>query len=226
MRFSFAKRCLETVVAVLVVGASAGWASAAVIDFESAATLSRCYTNFGGSVDGFSLSPSNNTTTGGGFNKATACQLIAPTANSGEQYMLQFGGRFGEFTKDDGTFTLDNLYVHADARMGDDSKVRFQGLDGIGGNVLYTLDAVIQATWQQIVFSDWIDVKTFTWQAITPGFSPDPSNISIDDFEYSVASSSAAARSFAAVPTPGTFALLGTGLAFLGVGRRRRNRAG
>jgi len=217
MRFCFAKRCLKTLVCVLVVGACVGSARATVVDFESA-TTGGCQVTLGGSVAGFSLSPHNGGV-GGGFNKATSltCSSFAPTANSGLQYMTQFNSGVGEFSKDDGTFTLESLYVHADARKGP-SKVRFQGLDGIDGTVLYTLDAVIRATWQQIVFLSWKDMKTLRWDSI----SPDVSNISIDDFVYSAAKHSAAARPDAAVPVPATLALLGTGFAFIGIGRRQR----
>lgn len=216
MRLSFAKRCLTTVVAMLTIGAPAGYANATVIGFESATTRS-CQATAGGSVGGFSLTPDS-----GGFNSAPRCtSLFAMTANSGLKYMTSFYKGFGEFTKDDGTFTLESLYVHADTRKGR-SQVRFQGLDGIGGTVLYTMDEWIKAQWQQIVFPGWTNVKTLTWDSITP----DVSNISIDDFEFTAAGARPAARSFAAVPTPATLALFGTGLAILGVGRRRRNPAG
>ena len=197
---------------MLAIGAPAGYANATVIGFESATTDS-CQVTAGGSVGGFSLTPGS-----GGFNSAPKCAFFfAMTANSGLKYMTSFNKSFGEFSKDDGTFTLESLYVHADARRGR-SKVRFQGLDGIGGTVLHAMDKEIKAQWQQIVFPGWTNVKTLTWDSI----SPDVSNISIDDFAFTTAAARPAARSLAAVPTPATLALFGTGLAILGVGRRRR----
>lgn len=138
---------------------TAGSANSVVIDFESA-TTGRCQVTVGGSVDGFTLSPAAGST-GGGFNTATSCSFIAPTANSGSKYMLNFDARFGEFTFDDGTFTLDSLFVHANYRVGA-TTVRFLDLDGIGGAVLHTLDVAIVPAWQQIFFPSWFDIKTFT----------------------------------------------------------------
>jgi len=82
----------------------------------------------------------------GGFNNATACSNIVPTANSGVQYMLNFSSKVGEFTKDIGTFTLNSLFVHADIRVSGGTVVRFLGLDGIGGTILNTKDVNILPT--------------------------------------------------------------------------------
>ena len=153
-------------------------ANAVLIDFESVTTPSSCDVNPGGSVDGFTLSPYNGTT-GAGFNNSTGCDFIAPTAHSGTQYMVNYNRVYGQFTRDSGTFDLTSLWVHADIRSGQ-TTVRFQGLDGPGGNVLYSQDVVVDAAWQQVTFSGWTGVKTLTWEPI----SPDVSNVSIDDVVY------------------------------------------
>lgn len=191
--------------AAVVSGALVGSANAAVIDFESVAT-GGCQVTAGGSTDGFTLSPYNGTV-GAGFNNATACSGVISTANSGSQFMLNFNSVIGEFTKDTGTFTLNSLFVHADERVGA-TDARFQGLDGIGGNILFTQDVAINSAWQQVNFVGWTGVKTFTWDSVIPGTS----NIAIDDFEYNAA----------AVPVPATAALFGLGLAGLGWSRRRK----
>ena len=116
----------------------------------------------------------------------------------------------GELTKNSGTFTLDSLWVHADLRNGQ-TTVRFQGLDGIGGNILNTMDVVIGAFWQEIFFSGWNNIKTFSWDPI----SPTASNIAIDDFTYNT--------QLTPLPEPAPLALLGLGLLGLGMARKRRS---
>jgi len=154
-------------------------ANAQIIDFESAAT-SGCQVSSGVFIAGFRLG-SVTPFSGGGFNNSTSCASIAPTANSGQNYMINFNSRMAVFTKDVGTFDLYSLFVHADSRVGD-TMVRFQGLDGVGGSVLYSMDALISASWQEIFFPGWNDVRTFTWESLVP----DASNIAIDDFRYDV----------------------------------------
>lgn len=160
-------------------------ANAQIIDFESAVT-GRCQVSLGGSIEGFTLG-AVTPVSGGGFNNATSCASIAPTANSGQNYMLNYNSRIAVFTKDVGTFDLLSLFVHADGRVGD-TTVRFEGLDGVGGNVLYSMDVLISASWQEIFFPGWNDVKTFTWDSL----SPNSSNIAIDDFQYDDAVAEAA----------------------------------
>lgn len=180
-------------------------ANATVIDFESA-TTSSCQVSAGGSVDGFTLGAFDGTS-GGGFNKASACNVAVPTANSGEKYMINFDSVIAEFTRDVGTFDLLSLFVHADSRA-PATTVRFRGLDGVGGNLLYELDAAISASWQEVLFPGWNNVKTFTWDSLTPNSS----NIAIDDFQFDVVS----------VPEPGTVALLGLGLFGMAAARRKK----
>ena len=180
-------------------------ANATVIDFESASTAGSCQVNDGGSIDGFTLGAYDGDS-GGGFNNSSACNYIAPTANSGTQYMVNYNSVIAEFTRDIGTFSLNSLFVHSDIRVGD-STVRFQGLDGVGGAILYSMDVAITAAWEKISFAGWTNVKTFTWDSLEPGTS----NIAIDDFEYDAV----------AVPEPGTLLLLGTGLLGFGLMRRR-----
>ena len=181
-----------------------GSAFGTVIDFESAVT-GTCDVVSGGSVDGFTLG-SYDGIESAGMNNATSCSFIAPTAHSGSRYMINYNSLFGEFTKDVGTFTLDSLWVHADVRAGQ-STVRFQGLDGVGGNTLYSQDVVINPLWQQVNFAGWTGIKTFTWDSIVPASS----NIVIDDFTFTASS----------VPEPAFPALLGLGLGGLSYVRRR-----
>ena len=195
--------------------ASLGTARASVIiDFELA-PVSGCQVQQGGSISGFTLGSINDGFAGGsgGFNSATDanCSTIAATAHSGQKYMLNFNNLIGDFTMDSGTFTLNSLWVHSDDRVGA-TTVRFEGLDGVGGNVLYTLDVPILAAWQQVIFPAWDNVKTFTWDSLIPNSS----NIAIDDFEYTA--------SVQAVPEPASLLLLGTGLAGV-VARVRRRKA-
>ena len=153
-------------------------ANAAVIDFEAVTTPGGCDVNPGGSIGGFTLSPYDGTT-GAGFNNATACDFLGPTAHSGSQYMVNYNSVYGQFTRDVGTFALNSLWVHADIRSGQ-TTVRFLGLDGPGGNVLYSRDVVVDPAWQQVVFTGWTGVKSLTWEPI----SPDVSNVQIDDLNY------------------------------------------
>ena len=195
------------VLASLVWGAPS--ARAAIIDFESA-LVTTCQVQNGGTVDGFTLGSFFDAFAGGsgGFTNPTgSCGFIAPTAHSGQNYMLNFNSLVGDFTRDVGTFTLNSLWVHADARTGP-TTVRFQGLDGVGGSVLYTMDVAILPSWQQVLFSNWTGVKTFTWDSLIPGTS----NIAIDDFEYDRPSG---------VPEPSTLLLVGLGMA--GACYRRRS---
>ena len=202
-------RIKSTFLASLAVLLSPMAAQADIIAFESAAT-GTCQVTAGGSIDGFTLGAYDGDS-GGGFNNADTqgggCELAVPDAYSGTNYMLNFNSVIAEFTRDVGTFDLISLFVHSDSRSGD-STVRFQGLDGIGGSILYSIDVAITASWQQVSFSGWTGVKTFTWDSLVPGTS----NIGIDDFEYNAQS----------VPEPGTLALLGIGLLGMGAARRRR----
>lgn len=191
-------------VASLAVSALASQAHAIVLDFESVST-GGCQVQTGGTIGDFSLG-SYDGDSGAGFNNSTACDFIAPTANSGTNYMVNFNSVTAEFTNTVESFNLNSLFVHSDARVGG-TVVRFQGLDGINGNVLYSMDVDITASWQQVVFSGWNDVTTFTWDSLNPNVS----NIAIDDFEYN-----------ASVPESGSLALLGLGLLGLGFSRRRK----
>jgi hypothetical protein len=173
-------------------------AQATVIDFESAVTSSTCGASEGGSIDGFTLSD-------GQINNDTACSFVNPAAYSGDNYMLNYNSRIALFTKDEGSFTLDSVFVHADIRS-PDATVRFQGLDGVGGSILYTMDVDITATWEEVVFIGWDNVKTFTWDSVIPGTS----NISIDNIAYTV------------VPIPAAVWLFGSALAGLGWLRRKQ----
>ena len=192
---------VPAVLSMVVCGSSAG--NATTIDFESA-TTGTCQVVNGGSVDGFTL---NN----GGYNTAAACLpfLSILTANSGEKYMLNYNSLVSEFTKNDGIFTLNNLFVHANVGS---TTVRFQGLDAIGGNILHTIDIGIGAAWQQVFFIDWSGIKTFTWDPLIP----DVRNIAIDDFTY--------VADVAPVPIPSALQLLSGGLAIMGFLGWRRSR--
>lgn len=190
--------------------AFAGSVNATIIDFESAAT-GGCQVSAGGSTGGFTLGAYDGDS-GAGFNNKTSCSYLAPTANSGNNYMVNFNNVTGEFTKDSGVFDLDSVYVVSDIRSGD-STVRFQGLDGVDGNLLYTMDVAITTSWNQVVFSGWDDVKTFTWDSLVP----DVSNIAIDDFEYD------AYDDCDPIPEPSILALLGFSLVGIGISRRKRH---
>lgn len=190
-------------VATFAVSALASQANAVVIDFESV-TTGGCQVQNGGSVDGFTLGAFDGDSSGG-FNNSTACSFLSPTANSGQNFMTNYNSLTAEFTKDVGTFDLASLFVTGDLRVGA-TTVQFQGLDGVNGNVLYSMNVDITSAWQEVVFTDWTNVKTFTWNSLIP----DVSNISIDDFTYDVQ-----------VPEAGSLALLGFGLLGLAFSRRR-----
>ena len=180
-------------------------ASASVVNFESA-PISGCQVTLGGSIDGFTLGAYNGQT-GAGFNNASSCTGLRDSAHSGTQFMLNYNSLYGQFTRNTGDFDLLSLWVAGDMRAGT-TTVRFQGLDNIGGNVLYSMDVVISSAWSHINFSNWLDVKSFTWNSI----NPDVSNIAIDDFEYSTGE----------VPEPASAVLVGAGLLGLAASRRRK----
>ncbi len=195
---------MKIIMGILVSLFYIGSVNATVIDFESAIT-GGCQVQAGGSLEGFTLGAYDGNS-GAGYNNKTSCSYLAPTANSGNNYMVNFNSVIGEFTKDSGVFDLDSLYVVSDIRVGN-STVRFQGLDGVDGNLLYTMDVAITTSWSQVVFSGWDDVKTFTWDSLIPGTS----NIAIDDFEYDAEP----------MPEPSTIALLGFCLIAIGLSRRK-----
>lgn len=184
-----------------------GAAEAKVLDFENAEGTSYCQVDSGASFDGFTLAAYNDTHTGAGVNANDACTGIVPGAHSGNYYALNFNSMVGQLTRDAGTFTLDSLWVHADRRQNTNTTVRFTGLDGIQGNVLYSLDVDIGPSWTQVSFAGWKNVNTLTWDSIAPASS----NIAIDDISYDTA----------AIPEPASLLLLGLGVASLAVSRRR-----
>lgn len=182
------------------------FANAAVIDFESAATAG-CQVSNGGNINGFTLSPYNGLT-GAGFNNASDCSFLRDSAHGGNNFMLNFNSVVGSFTRDVGVFSLLGLWVAADTRS-TPATVRFSGLDGVGGNTLYSMDVSITSAWSEVSFAGWDGVKTFTWDSLQPSIS----NIAIDDFRYSIGSQ---------VPEPATLALLGIALAGVGAIRRKK----
>jgi hypothetical protein len=190
-------------IAFLAVCLFAGSVNATVIDFESTTTLG-CQVTAGGTVDGFSLG-SYNGNSGAGFNNS--CFGIE-SANSGTKYMLNYNSAIGVFTKDVGVFDLNSLYVRA--WTGFNSSLLFLGLDGVNGNILYSMNVNVTNVWQKISFINWTGVKTFTWDPTNPTVS----NIAIDDFEYNASSTP--------VSEPVSLALLGLGLAGIGFSRRKK----
>lgn len=184
-------------------------ASPVTIDFESATPVGGTNVGTGGTVNGFTLTPNNGGPYSGGFNTPWAA---TPTAKSGQVFMNNWNSRIGALTKDSGLFTLNSVWAHADARFGS-TTIRFQGLDGLGGSVLHSIDVVVGTSWQLISFSNWTNVKTFTWDSLIPNSS----NIGIDDFTYSEPS--------AVVPLPAALPLLAGGLGVLGLMGWRRKKA-
>jgi len=200
--------CVLKVAAVLCSVGGATSAAAAVMDFEAAPT-GGCNVSQGGNLDGFTFSDLNDAYSqySSGFNNKTACNYLNPTAHSGDNYVVNYNSLVGAMTRDSGTFDLNSLWVHADIRVGD-TAIRFQGLDGPLGNVLYTLDTTISALWQEITFN-WTGIKTFTWDSLVPGTS----NVSIDDITYDAVTD---------VPLPAGLPLLLAGLGTLAALRRRK----
>ena len=72
--------------------------------------------------------------------------------------------------------------VKADDRYGD-SQVRFTGFDHLNRRA-YLMKIDIGTDWQWIGF-DWLAIKRFTWDPVSPSST---ANISIDDFAYEVPS--------------------------------------
>jgi hypothetical protein len=176
----------------LIAFCESAWST--TINFDSATTTSGCHTDLGGgSIDGFTL-------TSGGINNKTACAAVVNATPSGNNYMLNNSSGAGEFTKDEGTFSLKSLWVHSDRRVGT-TTVKFQGLDG-DGNILISMDVVLSYQYGLlVVFTDWLNLKTFTWDPI----SPNVSNVAIDDFTYEVS----------AAPLPAALPLFGCGVGLM-----------
>ena len=185
-------------------------ASAAIIDFESASPLNQ----WGDSTlgDGFSM-VHNDTYSSGVYNNQTT--IIPTGAHSGSNYALNFNSRIGNIMSSTGTFTVNSLWAHADARLGDtETTVRFAALDALDGNILHTMDVAISATWQQISFTGWTGIDVLTWDSL----DPDSSNIGIDDVVYNGSTDPSP------VPVPAAIWLFGTALIGLaGFGKPKAN---
>ena len=206
------RKFLHSVVFISIYIFGSVTAYASLIDFESSGSGFFCNVGVGGTAVGIGTTDIFTLDSGGGINASSACGYIVPTAHSGINYMINSNRGFAEFTKNDGTFNLDSLFVHADIRDANISQsVQFQGLDGINGNVLYSMDLEIEAAWQQVTFLGWNNMKTFTWGGLIPAAN----NIAIDDIYYNTDASS--------VPEPATLALFGIGLAGIGFARRRKS---
>lgn len=184
----------------------ANLADAGVITFEGAAT-NGCQVTAGGQIDGFTLGAYNGTV-GAGFDTASDCSFVASTAHSGTKYALNYNSVVGQVSKDVGDFTLNSLWVHPDDRVAGDTTVRFNAFDDLGALLFSLQDVFVQNVWQQVSFVGWNNIKSFTWDPI----SPNVSNIAIDDIAYNQNN----------VPEPATGMLLCIGIAGMTLRRRMR----
>ncbi|MDV7143808.1 VPLPA-CTERM sorting domain-containing protein [Tropicimonas sp. TH_r6] len=181
------------------------------MDFETAST-GGCQVSAGGSLDGFTFAgTSSGSTYSSGFNNTTSCSFLAPTAKSGSQFVTNYNSRLGGMEHDTDVFSLNSLWVRADERVGA-STVEFIGYSGsLGSAIAYSMTVDITNVWSEVIFSGWDNLKSFAWDAISPGSS----NISIDDITYVTGSP-------AAVPLPAGLPLLLAGLGAIGVAGRRQ----
>ncbi len=189
-------------------------ASAAVLDFESASTINdiRDSTTLGG---GFTMLGADDNTTYSSAIFNNQINTIPGGAFSGTNYALNFNSRIGNIISAS-AITVNSLMAHADARDGVSNTVRFAGLDALGGNVLHTLDVVLSAQWQQVLFAGWTGVSVLTWDPL----SPNSTNVGIDDVVYNAAGTPGPAP----IPLPAALPLLGGGLSLLGLLGWRRKR--
>lgn len=188
--------------------------SATVIDFENANNLNSFAFNGANLGDGFSMPGfSNSTYAGGAFSRLASNSLNGqpdpiPSAYAGENFGTNFRSRTGAIVSAS-PIDVQSLWAHADYRFGASNTVRFQGLDGLGGNVLYTKDVDLETSWQQILFLNWTGVSVLTWDPLGTA-----ANVGIDEVAYALTPVNV-------VPLPAGLPLLVGGLGLLGwLGRR------
>lgn len=201
---------VKSLVMAACVAFTATIGQAAVLGFENAAATSSCDVDNPTTLGNGFTNPSDGATYSSGIMGPTfapGCSLAVATPRSGQYYAMNFNSRVGMIANS-AAFDLNSMWMHADSRIGNTS-VTVQGLDAVGGNVLFTRTFLIGAAWNQYVF-DWAGINVVSWDSI----SPNSSNIAIDDLEYN--------GGMAPVPLPPALPILALGLAGLGLLRRRK----
>lgn len=186
-------KILKTLVASLTLLASclANVANAGLITFEETSSSS----SWNSTYLGWTLN-----------NSQVITNLWAPSTVSGDNALVSYNARIGEFTRDT-IFNFESAFFTRDGRYsGTTALVNVFGLDQLG-NTIYSTQ--LNLTNAPAFFNfGWTNIYGISWDPIG---SSDVNNIAIDEFSFSEVSRD--------VPEPSTLAIFALGMIGLALGR-------
>jgi hypothetical protein len=189
MKFKFLKTIFTSI--VLLASSLVNVANAGLITFEETSHTS----GWDSTYLGWTL-----------HNSQIYTNLWAPSTVSGDNALVNYNSRIGEFTRDN-IFNFEGAFFTRDGRYsGTTALVNVFGLDQLG-NTIYSTQLTLTNAPAYFSFG-WDNIYGISWDPIG---NEDSSNIGIDNFSFSEVSQN--------VPEPSTLAIFALGM--IGLASRR-----